>query len=219
MVCQTREGRSEKRMNSIPSFTVERGTAATLREWLFENAVEKHGESDISEPLAELAAAIDGELHEQAEAIELGATARTVLPANRDASLDDHPPVDDHRIDEGRSSAEIDTFEEGVSGPDRIYDTLPDSAWQLDHDQSATNREDSTTAPYDKGTVASSHHIRRQNHRPSVRYHTSYECSVCGEVRELATSLRVCAFVDDCASCGTVARFTAARPPTPVKER
>ena len=60
-------------MSSVPSYTVDRETAATLREWLFENAVEKHGESDISEPLAELAAAIDGVLYEEAGAVELGA--------------------------------------------------------------------------------------------------------------------------------------------------
>lgn len=67
-------------MKSVPSFTVERETATTHREWLLDKSVEKHGESDISNPLAELAAAIDGELHEQAESIELGDTARTVPP-------------------------------------------------------------------------------------------------------------------------------------------
>ena len=51
---------------------LDRAAAATLREWLFDPAVEKHGESDISEPLAKVAAAIHGELHEQAESIELG---------------------------------------------------------------------------------------------------------------------------------------------------
>jgi len=207
-------------MNSIPSFRVDVETAASLQEWLFENAVEKHGESDISEPLAELAAAIDGELHEQAESVELGASARTVPPADRDTSLDDRAPVDDHRPDDGRSSAEPDALEEDVSEPDRIYDTLPDSAWQLDHDQATTDQKDSpTAAPHDKGTTAPHPHTRPQNHRPSVRYHTTYECSVCGGIRELETLLRVCAFVDDCASCGTVARFTAAGVPTPLRER
>lgn len=52
-------------------------TAASLRDWSFENTVEKHGEADISEPLAELAAAIDGELHDRVESIELGASAPT----------------------------------------------------------------------------------------------------------------------------------------------
>jgi hypothetical protein len=44
------------------------------------SAVGKHGESDISGPFAELAAAIDGVLYEQAEAVELGAWARTFPP-------------------------------------------------------------------------------------------------------------------------------------------
>jgi len=206
-------------MNSIPSFTVDSETAATLREWLFEKAVAKHGESDISEPLAELAAAIDGELHAQAESIELGASARTIPPATRDASLDDRAPADDHRTDDARSSAETDTLDGEVGEPARIYDTLPDSAWQLDHDQSATNRDDApTTRSRDKETTTSNPHTRRENHGPSVRYRTSYECSVCGGVRALETSLRVCAFVDECATCGTVARFTAAGIPTPLRE-
>jgi hypothetical protein len=206
-------------MKPVPSYTVDRDTAATLREWLFEKAVEKHGESEISEPLAELAAAIDGELYEQAEAVELGAWARTVPPTDRDASLDDRAPDDKHRPNDARAPAEPAGLDTDVSEPDRIYDTLPDSAWQLDHDQSTTNREDSPTAtPQNKETAASIPHTRRQNHRPSVRYRTSYECSVCGGVREIKTSLRVCAFVDECATCGTVARFAAAGIPTPLRE-
>jgi hypothetical protein len=206
-------------MKSVPSVTVERETAATLREWLFEKAVEKRGESDISEPLAELAAAIDGELHEQAEAIELGASARTIQPATRDASRDDRAPVDDHRPDGARSSADTDPLDAEVSEPDRIYDTLPDSAWQLDDEQSATTQEDPpTTVSHSRGITTSNPHPRRQNHRPSGRYHTSYECAVCRGVRELEASLRVCAFVDECATCGTVTRFTAVGIPTPLRE-
>ena len=51
----------------------------------------------------------------------------------------------------------------------------------------------------------------------SVHYRTAYECTVCGEVRTVATSRRVCAFVDACPTCGAVARFTAAGNPTPYK--
>ena len=206
-------------MNSIPSFTVDRETAATLREWLFENAVEKHGESDISEPLANLAAAIDGELHEQAEAVELGASARTTQPTTRDASLDDRASVDNHQPNDADSPAEPAALDADVSESDRIYDTLPDSAWQLDQDQPVRNQDDSpTTGSHNKEKGTSNPHIRQQNHRPQVRYRTSYECSVCGEVRELETSLRVCAFVDECMGCGAVARFTAVEIPTPLRE-
>jgi hypothetical protein len=206
-------------MNSVPSYTVDRETAAALREWLFEKAVEKHGESDISEPLAELAAAVDGELYEQTEAVELGAWARTVPPADRDASLDDRAPVDDHRTDDARTPAEPTGLDTDVSEPDRIYDTLPDSAWQLDHEQSTTNRERSPSATsHGKTTPSANPRTRRQHHRPSVRYRTAYECSVCRNVRELETSLRVCAFVDECPSCGAVARFTAGGIPTPLRK-
>lgn len=106
-------------MTSGPSYTVDRETVATLREWLVENVVEKHGESDICEPLAELAAAIDGEHHAQAESIELGASAGAFPPANRDTSLDDRSPVDDHRADDARSSAEADALDADVSEPSR----------------------------------------------------------------------------------------------------
>ena len=61
-------------MTAVASYTVDRAAAATLREWLFDPAIEKRGESYISKPLAEVAAAIDSELHEQAESIEFGAS-------------------------------------------------------------------------------------------------------------------------------------------------
>jgi len=205
-------------MSSVPSYTVDRETAATLREWLFENAVEKHGESEISEPLAELAAAIDGVLYEEAEAVELGAWAQTVPPGHRDASHVDGSSVDEFQSDDARETAKSDALDMSISRPDRIYDTLPDSAWQLDHDQSTTNRERSpTAAAHGKAAPAANPRTRRQQHRPSVRYRTAYKCSVCSSVRELETSLRVCAFVDECPSCGAVARFPADGIPTPFR--
>ncbi|GAA0216877.1 hypothetical protein [Halobellus rufus] len=206
-------------MNAVPSYTVDRETAATLREWLFENAVEKHGESEISEPLAELAAAIDGVLYKQAEAVELGVWAQTDPLGQRDTSHVDGSSVDEPRSDDARDPAEPATFDVGISKPDRIYDTLPYSAWQLDHEQSMTNQERSpTAASHGRATPTATSHTRRQQHRPSVRYRTAYECSVCGSVRELETSLRVCAFVDECPSCGAVARFTAGGIPTPFRK-
>ncbi|QZP39298.1 hypothetical protein [Halobaculum magnesiiphilum] len=206
-------------MNAVPSYTVDRETAATLREWLFEHAVEKHGESEISEPLAELAAAIDGVLYEQAEAVELGAWAQTDPLGHRDTSHVDGSSVEEPRSDDARDPAESAALDIGFSKPERIYDTLPDSAWQLDHDQSTTNRERArTAASHGKATPASNSHTPQQHHRPSVRYRTAYECSVCSSVRELETTLRVCAFVDECPSCGAVARFTAGGIPTPLRK-
>ena len=206
-------------MNAVPSYTVDRETAATLREWLFEHAVEKHGESEISEPLAELAAAIDGVLYEEAEAVELGAWAQSVPPSHRDASHVDGSSVDESQSDDAREPAKSDALDMIISRPDRIYDTLPDSAWHLDHDQSTTNRERSpTAAAHGKAAPAANPRTRRQQHRPSVRYRTAYKCSVCSSVRELETSLRVCAFVDECSNCGAVARFTADGIPTPLRK-
>jgi len=95
-------------MNSVPSYTVDRETAATLREWLFENAVEKHGEPEISETLVDLAAAIDGVLYEETEAIELGAWAQTVPPSHRTASHVDGNLVDEYRPDDARDQAKPD---------------------------------------------------------------------------------------------------------------
>jgi hypothetical protein len=204
-------------MNSVPSYTVDRETAATLREWLFENAVEKYGESEISDPLAELAAAIDAVLYEEAKAVELSAWAQTVPPGHRAASHVDGIPADEYRSDDAREPAKPDTLDMGSSEPDRIYYIL-DSAWQLDHNLSTTSREDSPTTSHDKTTAASNPNTRRQHHRPSVRYRTGYKCSVCSSVRELGTTLRVCAFVDECPSCEAVARFTAGGIPTPLKK-
>jgi hypothetical protein len=205
-------------MNAVPSYTVDRETAATLREWLFEHAVEKHGESEIFEPLAELAAAIDGVLYEQAEAVELGVWAQTDPLGHRDTSHVDGSSVDKPRSDDARDPPEPNVLDVDVSESDRSYDTLPDSAWQLDHEQSMTNQERSpTAASHGRATPASNPYTRRQHHGSSVRYRTAYECSVCGRVREVETSLRVCAFVDECLSCRAVARFTADGIPTPFR--
>ena len=205
-------------MNAVPSYTVDREAAATLREWLFENAVEKHGESEISEPLAELAAAIDGVLYEEAEAVELGAWAQTDALGHRDASHVNSSSVDGSRSDDAREPAEPGVLDGGVSKPNRIFETLPDSAWRLDHEQSTTNREQSpTAASHGKTTPASNPCTRRQItvRQSGIVPRTSVPCA--GSIRELEISLRVCAFADQCTSCGAVARFTADGIPTPFE--
>jgi hypothetical protein len=158
-------------------------------------------------------------LYEESEAVEFGAWARTVPTTDRDASLDDRALYDKHQPDDERTPAEPAGLDTDGSEPDRIYDTLPDSAWHLDHDQSTTNRKPSpTAASHGKTTPISNPRTQRQHHRPSVRYRTAYECSVCSSVRELESSLRVCAFVDECPSCGALARFTAGGIPTPLRK-
>jgi len=156
------KGRSETQMHSIPSYTVERDIAAALRDWLFETALEHHGEGNSAESLADLAAMIDRELEKETDAIELGVTART-----DPASSDDQPGLDAQHHE---------------------------SACQLETDHGAPPRG-----------------------RVSVHYRTPFECTICGDVRTVATDLRVCAFVDACPSCGAMARFTAAGSPTPYK--
>ncbi|WP_080505584.1 hypothetical protein [Halorubrum saccharovorum] len=154
-------------MNAHPSYTVKRETAATLRDWLFENAVETHGDADISKPLAELAAAIDGVLEEGAAAVALGAWAQT--------ESQEH------------------------SAPTQAHSPTPPAR--------------------DTPTAASTPWRRPPQHRPAVRYRTPFACSVCGNCREVELSLRVCAFVDECPRCGTVARFTVSGIPRPVRDR
>jgi hypothetical protein len=158
-------------------------------------------------------------LYKEAEAVEFGAWARTVPTTDRNASLDDRALYDKHQPDDERTPAEPAGLDTDVSEPDRIYDTLFDSAWHLDHAQSTTNRKQSSTAAsHGKTTTASNPRTQRQHHRPSVRYRTAYECSVCGGVRELEISLRVCPFVDECANCGAIARFTAGGIPTTLRK-
>lgn len=149
-------------MHSIPSYTIDRDIAAALRDWVFETAIEHHGEGDSAESLADLAAMIDHELQAEPDAIELGVTART-----DPASSDDQPELDAQHHE---SASQLDADDGGPSQP-----------------------------------------------RVSVHYRTPFECTVCGDVRTVATARRVCAFVERCPSCGAMARFRAAGNPTPYK--
>jgi len=152
-------------MHSMPSYTVERDIAAALRDWMFETALEHHGEGDSTGSLANLAAMLDHELQEQPDAIELGVTADTGSASTHENSSDDNS-TGEHQ----------------------------DSACQLDDDHTASSQS-----------------------RVAVHYRTAFESAVCGDVRTVATSRRVCAFVESCPSCDAVARFTAAGNPTPYK--
>ena len=143
-------------MQSMPSYTVERDIAAAVRDWMFETALEHHGEGDSAESLADLAAMIDHELQAEPDAIELSVTAQPHAASTDDTTSDDQPRPD---------------ADDGGPSQDRV----------------------------------------------SVHYRTPFECGVCGDIRTVATDLRVCAFVERCPSCGAVARFTATGNPTPYK--
>lgn len=74
---------------------------------------------------------------------------------------------------------------------------------------------------YPQTPTAASSRNRSDNDEDSAvfQFVTSYECSVCGAIQEMETSLQVCAFVDDCAACGAVdVRFTAVGIPEPVND-
>jgi predicted RNA-binding Zn-ribbon protein involved in translation (DUF1610 family) len=83
-----------------------------------------------------------------------------------------------------------------------------------------TSRDDESTGNDQRPNTAG--HLDDDHTAPSqgpvsVHYQTPFECTVCRDVRTLATYRRVCAFVEACPNCGAVARFTAARSPTPYK--
>jgi hypothetical protein len=68
-------------MSPPPSFTLDVETATAVRDWLFETGVKNHAEPQIADPLAELAAAIDGELHDSTEYVAITAST-TAFPPN-----------------------------------------------------------------------------------------------------------------------------------------
>jgi hypothetical protein len=128
-------------MHAAHSFTVNVATAASLREWLFETAVGNHDDSTIAEPLAELAAAIDGELREQAESVELSASARTVPPTDRPTSVAADASGDAHAAGAMESPPAWDDIDDEITiGPAGIYGALPDSAWQREPAQSSPDQ-------------------------------------------------------------------------------
>ena len=96
-------------MHSTASYTVERDIAAALRDVLFETALDHHDQSDSAESLAELAAGIDRELQQAAEAIELGVTARN-QPAKMDDSSSRHNSTNGDRLPE--TAAQCDQAQE-----------------------------------------------------------------------------------------------------------
>ncbi len=82
--------------------------------------------------------------------------------------------------------------------------------WHGSPDQSDPGQADTAPEHNQEPSSTTAPHTQERDSRIPVRYRTSYECSVCGALRELETSLQVCAFVDDCAGCGAVdVRFSA----------
>ncbi|WP_458190545.1 hypothetical protein [Haladaptatus sp. NG-WS-4] len=196
-----------------PSFTLDAETAAAVRDWLFETGVKNHADPQIADPLAELAAAIDGELHDSTEYVAITAST-TAFPPN------DHSPGGDDADSPTHQQAEEPTRPADavpVDDANRIYDRLHDDAWHPSLDQYEPQQA-STSAPQGKETSSTATpHSKGRSNRMSVRYLTAFECSVCGSIREVETSLQVCAFVDDCPACGAVdVRSSAVEIPLPL---
>lgn len=58
-------------MATDPSFGLDLNTAISLRDWLLDTSQCETIETAVTEPLAELAAGIDGQLHGQSKYLEL----------------------------------------------------------------------------------------------------------------------------------------------------
>ncbi|WP_157744190.1 hypothetical protein [Halopenitus persicus] len=216
-------------MATDPSFRLKLNTATALRDWLLDMSQCEPTERAVAESLAELAAGIDGQLHGQSEYLEIAVTPTNFPPTNSSASPNAQSDVgegDDlasQDTDAGVGPVERDPVDDGHRGPSQVYDALPNDAWHPPTGGDRTRSEGSSTSmtDYQQTPTAASSRNRSDHDEDSAAFQfvTSYECSVCGAIQEMETSLQVCAFVDDCASCGTVdVRFTAVGIPEPIHD-
>jgi hypothetical protein len=206
-------------MSPAPSFTLDVETAAAFRDWLFETGVKNHAEPQIAEPLAELAAAIDGELHDSTEYVAITASTTAFPPNDHSTGGDDVGSPTHQKAEEPIRPADVVPVDDADSDPNRIYDRLSDDAWHTSLNQYEPHQASTSTAQGQETLSSATPHSKGGSNRMPVRYLTAYECSVCGSRRELETSLQVCAFVDDCAACGAVdVRFNATEVPSPLSD-
>jgi len=206
-------------MSPAPSFTLDVETATAFRDWLFETGVENHAEPQIANPLAELAAAIDGELHDSTEYVAISALTTAFPPTDHSAGVDDAGSATHQESAEPTRPAGAVSVDDTNSDPARLYDSVPDDMGHGSPDQSDPSQSDTAPGHDQEPLSTAAPHTQERDNRIPVRYRTSYECSMCGSIRELETSLQVCAFVDDCAGCGAVdVRFSAVGIPEPVHD-
>ena len=206
-------------MSPAPSFTLDVETATAFRDWLFETGVENHTDPQIANPLAELAAAIDGELHDSTEYVAISASTTAFPPTDHSAGVDDGGSATHETVADPTRPADAVPADDTDSDPARLYDSLPDGAWHGSLDQPDPAPVAPSSADGQETPSTAAPHTQGGENRIPVRYRTAYECSVCGSLRELETSLQVCAFVDDCAGCGAVdVRFSAVGIPEPVHD-
>ncbi|MFC6991798.1 hypothetical protein ACFQH3_08545 [Haladaptatus sp. GCM10025707] len=204
-------------MSPTPSVTLDVETAAAFRDWLFETGVENHAKPQIANPLAELAAAIDSELHDNTEYVEISASTAVFPSTDHVTVVDDDGSPPHQESEEPTWPVDTVSVDDADSDPCRRYDDLPDDAWYSRLDQYNAAKDKTPSVLGQSTSLTTPPHTQGEADRISVRYLTSYECSVCGSIRELETSLQMCAFVDDCAACGTInVRFTAIGIPEPI---
>ncbi|QIO20853.1 hypothetical protein [Haloarcula sp. JP-L23] len=204
-------------MSPAPSFTLDGETAAVFRDWLFETGVKNHAKPQIADPLAELAAAIDGELHDSTEYVAISASTTAFPPTDLSTGVDDAGSPPHQGSEHDTRPADTVSVNDADIDPGRLYDTFPDDAWHSPRDQH--EGRDSTPSAHDQSSSTATPHTQGDRTRMPDRYLMSYTCSVCGSRQEVATSLQVCAFVDGCAACGAVdVRFTAIGIPSRISD-
>jgi len=215
-------------MATDPSFRLELDTAIALRDWLLDASHRDTTDTVVAESLAELAAGIDGQLHGQFEYLEIRMSTTKFLPTNSSPSLNDQSEMSetadpsDQDTNAADCPAERGSVDTEHTEPSQVYDALPDNAWQPPTEEDAAPPERPSTSTNDREqTPTATAGCNRSKNEDSTAFQfvTSYECAVCGAIQEMETSLQVCAFVDDCASCGAVdVRFSAVGIPEPVHD-
>lgn len=211
-----------------PSVTLDIETATTLRSWLRSVSQRDSLEPAVADPLVALRAAIDSQLHGQAESAPLElSVSTTTVPSNSPSHSrsETRSPSADESTDEDRPAGRADEAspaEPCDTAPSQVYDDLPAQAWHasparadasLETDPVETDDHDSMSPAGPGGDTSAS------GAAPPSQFVTAYECDVCGVVREMETSIKVCAYVADCPMCGAAdVRFSAITIPTPLQD-
>jgi hypothetical protein len=207
-------------MSLAPSFTLDVETAVAFRDWLFETGVENHAEPQIADPLAELAAAIDSELHDSTESVSISASTTAVSPTGQSTVVDEVGSPAQQEFEDSTPPADGFPVDDADIDANRLNGRLADDRWDSPLDQQNAAQDNTPTAHGQSTSSTETSPTPEERNRMPVRYLTAYECSVCDNIREVETSLQVCAFVDDCEACGAIdVRFTAVGIPKPLQEQ
>jgi hypothetical protein len=206
-------------MSPISSFTLNVETAIAFRDRLFKIGLKNHAEPQIATPLAELAAATDGELHDSTECVAISAATTVVPPTDHSAGVNDVGSTTHQESSEPTRPADAVSVDDVDSDPARFYDSLSDDVWHGSLDPHDPGQADTAPEHKQEPSLTATPHTQERDNRTPIRHRTFYQYSVRGSIRELAASLQVCAFVDDCAGCGAIGvRFSAVGIPEPIHD-